>query len=97
VCTCISCRAIACAHLFFYVHSRFYKNYTKSKKKAFTKYVKKYTDGKREVEAELEQLRKHCCVIRVLAHTQVSEGQHTCTLVNAVHLVTHSHSHTFAK
>jgi len=33
--------------------------------------VKKYTDGKKEIEAELEQLKRHCCVIRVLAHTQV--------------------------
>lgn len=43
----------------------------KAKKKAFTKYVKKYTDGKKAIDAELDQLKKHCCVIRVLAHTQV--------------------------
>jgi hypothetical protein len=43
----------------------------KAKKKAFTKYVKKYTDGKKEIESELAQLKKHCTVIRVLAHTQV--------------------------
>uniref|UniRef100_A0A7S3VMG7 Ribosomal protein L3 n=1 Tax=Dunaliella tertiolecta TaxID=3047 RepID=A0A7S3VMG7_DUNTE len=60
-------------HLSDEVKRRFYKNYTKSKKKAFTKYVKKYTDGKKEIEAELEQLKKHCCVIRVLAHTQVKK------------------------
>jgi large subunit ribosomal protein L3e len=50
---------------------RFYKNWYKAKKKAFTKYVKKYTDGKKEIESELAQLKKHCTVIRVLAHTQV--------------------------
>eukprot|EP00877_Chromochloris_zofingiensis_P007950 jgi/Chrzof1/3408/Cz12g24070.t1 len=50
---------------------RFYKNWYKAKKKAFTKYVKKYTDGKKAIDAELDQLKKHCCVIRVLAHTQV--------------------------
>jgi large subunit ribosomal protein L3e len=50
---------------------RFYKNWSRSKKKAFSKYVKKYTDGRKQIEAELEQLKKHCCVIRVLAHTQV--------------------------
>ncbi len=49
----------------------FYKNFTKSKKKAFTKYAKKYTDGKKQIESELEQLKKHSVVIRVLAHTQV--------------------------
>jgi hypothetical protein len=50
---------------------RFYKNFGRSKKKAFTKYAKKYTDGKNQIQAELEQLKKHCSVIRVLAHTQV--------------------------
>ena len=52
---------------------RFYKNWTRSKKKAFTKYVKKYADGKKQIEAELAQLKKHCCVIRVLAHTQIKK------------------------
>ena len=43
----------------------------KSKKRAFTNYAKKYSDGKKGIEAELEQLKKHCSVIRVLAHTQI--------------------------
>jgi len=50
---------------------RFYKNWYKAKRKAFSKYVKKYTDGKKEIEKELDQLKKHCTVIRLLAHTQV--------------------------
>jgi ribosomal protein L3 len=33
--------------------------------------VKKYSDGKKEIEAEIAELKKHCCSIRVLAHTQV--------------------------
>ncbi len=33
--------------------------------------MKKYADGKKEVEAEVAELKKHCCAIRVLAHTQV--------------------------
>jgi hypothetical protein len=45
----------------------------KAKRKAFSKYVKKYTDGKKEIEKELEQLKKHCTVIRLLAHTQVGD------------------------
>ncbi|NJA61064.1 50S ribosomal protein L3, partial [Streptomyces sp. NEAU-H3] len=57
-------------HLSDEVKRRFYKSWTKAKKKAFTKYSKKYTDGKKTIEAELDQLRKHCTVIRVLAHTQ---------------------------
>jgi hypothetical protein len=43
----------------------------KAKKRAFTRYVKKYADGKKEIEADLAALKKHCSVIRVLAHTQV--------------------------
>lgn len=43
----------------------------KAKRKAFTKYVQKYSDGKKAIDAELAQLKKHCTVIRVLAHTQV--------------------------
>jgi hypothetical protein len=43
----------------------------KAKKKAFTKYVAKYADGKKQIEAELAQMKKHCTTIRVLAHTQV--------------------------
>lgn len=52
---------------------RFYKNYYKSKKKAFVKYAsKKYKDGsKKAIEAELAELKKHCVTIRVLAHTQI--------------------------
>ncbi len=49
-------------------------NRYKAKKRAFTRYVKKYADGKKAIEAELEALKKHCCVIRVLAHTQVRRG-----------------------
>lgn len=33
--------------------------------------MRRYTDGKKQIEAELAQLKKHCSVIRVLAHTQV--------------------------
>ena len=50
---------------------RFYKNWYRAKKKAFSKYAKKYTDGKKSIEAELAELKKHCCAIRVLAHTQI--------------------------
>lgn len=60
-------------HLSEEVRRRFYKNWYKSKKKAFTKYSKKYESeaGKKEIEAELEKMKKYASVIRVLAHTQV--------------------------
>jgi large subunit ribosomal protein L3e len=50
---------------------RFYKNWYKSKKRAFTNYAKKYAEGGKAIDAELAALKKHCHVIRVLAHTQV--------------------------
>lgn len=62
-------------HLSEEVKRRFYKNWCKSKKKAFTKYTKKYEteEGKKDVESQLEKLKKYSTVIRVLAHTQVGE------------------------
>jgi len=52
---------------------RLYKNWYRSKKKAFTKYAKKYTsdEGKKSVERELEKIAKYCSVVRVIAHTQI--------------------------
>jgi large subunit ribosomal protein L3e len=50
---------------------RFYKNWYRSKKKAFTKYVKKYADGAKDIEAEIDKIKKYCQVVRVIAHTQV--------------------------
>jgi len=50
---------------------RFYKNWYHSKKKAFTKYAKKYTEKKHLIDAELERIKKYCSVVRVLAHTQI--------------------------
>merc|ERR1712179_875119 len=42
---------------------RFYKNWSKSKKKAFTKASKKW-------EEDLGQIKKYCSVVRVICHTQ---------------------------
>ncbi|KAJ8529755.1 hypothetical protein K7X08_036590 [Anisodus acutangulus] len=44
-----------------------------SKKKAFAKYSKKYEtdDGKKDINAQLEKMKKYCSVIRVLAHTRI--------------------------
>jgi len=52
---------------------RLYRNWYKSKKKAFTKYSKKYSteEGRANIEASLEKIAKHCTVIRVIAHTQM--------------------------
>ena len=45
----------------------------KSKKKAFTKYAKKWKDdsGKKDIEKDFAKMVRYCQVIRVIAHTQV--------------------------
>jgi len=51
---------------------RFYKNWYASKKKAFTKYAKKYSEGSSaDINAELNRISRFCQVVRVLAHTQI--------------------------
>jgi len=57
-------------HLSDEVKRRFYKNWFQSKKKAFTKYAKKYTDAPADIEFELNRIRKYCQIVRVIAHTQ---------------------------
>merc|ERR1712088_1208703 len=51
---------------------RFYKNWSKSKKKAFSKAQLKWGDdlGKKEIEKDLSQIKKYCSVVRLIAHTQ---------------------------
>ncbi|CAC37425.1 60S ribosomal protein L3 [Schizosaccharomyces pombe] len=58
-------------HLSEEVKRRFYKNWFKSKKKAFTKYAKKYAESTQSINRELERIKKYCSVVRVLAHTQI--------------------------
>ncbi|KAI9229397.1 MAG: 60S ribosomal protein L3 [Piptocephalis tieghemiana] len=58
-------------HLSEEVRRRFYKNWYRSKKKAFTKYAKKHAEGAKPILRELERIRKYCSVVRVIAHTQV--------------------------
>jgi large subunit ribosomal protein L3e len=60
-------------HLSDEVKRKFYRNYFKTKKKAFSKYAKKYAEGKGGIEAELEELKKHSTVVRVLVHTQIKK------------------------
>jgi len=60
------------AHLNDEVKRRFYKNWYRSKKKAFDRYAARVADEKnKDVETELARLKKHAHVIRILAHTQV--------------------------
>jgi len=57
---------------------RFYKNWYKCKKKAFTKHAKKWKDdeGKKSIEADLNKIKKYCSVVRIIAHTQMKLMKH---------------------
>jgi len=59
-------------HLSESVMRRFYKRFGASKKKAFTKYAKKYeTDNGAEINSEYERMARLCQRIRVIAHTDI--------------------------
>jgi len=68
-----SLKTVWAEHLSEECRRRFYKNWYKSKKKAFTKYSKKWQDplGKKEIERDLNKIKKYCTVVRVIAHTQI--------------------------
>lgn len=51
------------------VKRKFYKNWYKSKKRAFAKYTEKMKNEE-GMEKQLEQIKKDCCVVRAIAHTQ---------------------------
>lgn len=58
-------------HLSDSIKRRFYKNWYRSKKRAFTKYAKKFTGNAEPIQAQMDKVAKYCQVVRVLAHTQV--------------------------
>jgi large subunit ribosomal protein L3e len=66
-------KTVFAEHLSEDCRRRFYKNWYKSKKKAFTKYAKKWKDdlGKKEIEKDFRKMERYCQVIRVIAHTQM--------------------------
>jgi len=61
------------SHLSNELKRRFYKNWYRAKKKAFTRYAKRHAEDNKSLERELERIRKYCTVVRVLAHTQISK------------------------
>jgi len=62
------------SHLSDECKRRFYKNWYRSKQKAFTKYAKKYTENNK-MEKELERVKQYCSVVRAICHTQVSKAK----------------------
>jgi len=64
-------KTVWASHLSDELKRRFYKNWYRSKKKAFTKYAKKASENPASVEADLASIKENCQVVRVLAHTQI--------------------------
>jgi len=59
-------------HLSEAVRRNFYKNWYRCKKKAFTRYAKKAADdSNKDMEQELNRMKKYCSVVRILAHTDI--------------------------
>lgn len=56
-------------HLSEEVKRRFYRNWVKSKKRAFTKYAAKYDSGT-DIQKALNRIKKYSSVVRAIAHTQ---------------------------
>lgn len=54
---------------------RMYKNWYRCKRKAYTRYVKKFADakGKADFQKELDRIKKYCTVVRVVAHTSIRQ------------------------
>jgi len=59
------------SHLSDEVKRRFYKNWYRSKKKAFTKYAKNAAEKPQDIEFQLARIKNNCQVVRVLVHTQM--------------------------
>ncbi|XP_041633877.1 60S ribosomal protein L3-like [Cheilinus undulatus] len=68
-----SLKTIFAEHLSDECKRRFYKNWYKSKKKAFSKYSKKWQDetGKKQLDKDFAMMKKYCSVIRVIVHSQM--------------------------
>lgn len=68
-----SFKTIFAEHISDECKRRFYKNWYKSKKKAFTKHSKKWQDetGKKQLEKDFTQMKKYCSIIRVIVHSQM--------------------------
>jgi len=55
---------------------RFYKNYYCAKKKAFSKYAKRYSEdakSKNHPQRDINRIRKYCTTVRVLCCTQIEK------------------------
>jgi len=61
------------SHLSKEVLRRFYKNWYRSKQKAFSKYSKRIANDKASMQRRIDKIKKYASVVRVLAHTQIQK------------------------
>jgi len=61
------------SHLSNEVLRRFYKNWYRSKKKAFTNYQKNLTEKPKDLSRQFDRIKKYCTVVRIIAHTQIGK------------------------
>merc|ERR1711970_307754 len=66
-------KTIWAEHLSEECRRRFYRNWHKSKKRAFTNATKKWQDpvGKKVIARDIKKMKKYCSSIRIIAHTQI--------------------------
>ena len=55
------------------VPSSFLQELVQKQAKAFTKYAKKAAEQSKNTETEIQRIKDHCTVVRVLAHTQIKK------------------------
>jgi len=60
-------------HLSNEVLRRFYKNWYRSKQKAFSQYQKNVAEKPKDLLRQFARMKKYCSVIRVIAHTQIGK------------------------
>jgi len=66
-------KTIWAEHLSDDCRRRFYKNWSRAKRHAFTRTSLKWNEesGKKEIDKDFNKMKKYCSVIRVVAHTQM--------------------------
>jgi len=61
-------------HLSEEIKRRFYKNWYRAQKKAFSRYSKRVSEaGNNDVQEQMARMKKYCSIVRVLAHTQIKK------------------------
>jgi large subunit ribosomal protein L3e len=81
-----SLTSVFAAHLSEEVRRRFYKQWYRSKKKAFTKYSKKFVENKAEIDSKIAKIKKYSAVVRVIAHTQIRKTPLTSKTAHIVEI-----------